>query len=176
MDFRSLTLGAKIRVAVFLILAVYLVYGGVASVVEFRELQLGQLTKNAANSDIYIDGANFSLFFLAGAGLVDTFLIMVTSISYTLIMLLLGVVISSLLRIIGLRKKLEIDKIEYKICFKVYYSLVFIGLIISLIITKGGLLLAIVMFELPSAVVMWLIYLSQLKKRSLPAKEETSDR
>lgn len=175
MGLGSLTAGARIRIIVFFLIAGYLVFGGAACVKEFRDLQLGQLTKDAANTEISIDGADFSLFFLAGAGLVDLMLVTVTAVSYTLVMLILGVVSAVLLRTIGLRKKLDITNEEYKLCAAGYAALVMIGLIVSLILTKGGLLLAIVLFELPSAAVMWVVYLTALKRRGLPQDQGSPD-
>ena len=170
MDFGALTLNAKIRIVIFFLIAGYLVFGGAVCVKEFRDLQLGQLTKDAANADITIDGADFSLFYIAGAGLVDFALITVTAVSYTLVMLVLSAVSALLLRAIGLRKSWDIAPAEYKLCSAGYAAMAVIGLIVSLILTRGRLLLAVALFELPSAVMVWLIYLLTLKRRSQPSE------
>lgn len=171
MDFRSLSRGARIRIAVFVVMAGFLVYQGAACVAGFRRLQLDQIAQNAANSEVYIDGADFSLFFLAGSGLLNTLLTAANAIAYTLVMLALGAVFALLLRAVGLRKSWAVDPAEHKLCATVYAAMIALGAIVSLILTKGGLLLAVVMFELPSAAMMWLIYLRELKRRTKTAKQ-----
>ena len=164
--FASLTRSSKIRTAVFLIAAACITAMAVNCVHAYQGYQMEEMFKGG-DGRLEIDGADFTWLFMSGLNFMKYTLIIVVLAAYTVFMVVFSAIISLSMRLIGLRKVRQDDMSEYKISGMGFIAVNVIGLIISLIITKGGLLLAILLFFVPQLLIVWAVYLSDLKKKSV---------
>lgn len=166
MDFKGLSKAGKIRTVVFLAVAALLIYWGVASVAAFREYQLRELI-DAPNNKVTFDGEDFTFFFVAEIALLNGVYVVIMLLAYFVAVLLVSAVAAVLLRVILLRRAWDVKKDEFNICSRVYACMAIVGVIISLIITRGGMVVTTVLYLLPPVLIVAFVYLLPLDRRSI---------
>lgn len=164
-SFASLPKISKIRCILFLMAAAGIVVMGVNCTSAYHGYQMEKLFSDI-NTNVVVDGVDFSWLFMAGLDAVNYTVSVITMIGYCIFMIVFSVIIALIFRLTGLRKVWQAGDTEFGISAAGYCVMTLLGIIISLIITKGGLVLAIMMFMLPQFAIIWLVYLLELRKRS----------
>ena len=166
MNFNNMTKTAKIRSIVFLAVSALVALIGVNMVEVCRDAQI-ELSIKDPSGKVIVDGADFTLFFVSGVGILNGFMTLVILVACIGAMLLIGLVAALLLRFIALRKSWTVDDGEYKFCVWGFRLIAAAGFVIALIVTKLGMVLSIAAMVLLPLLFIRLIYLTALKKRSV---------
>ena len=86
---------------------------------------------------------------------------------YGMMILIISAVVAVLIRLIVLNKVQHIRPEEFRICSTAYGVILILGIIVSLILTKGNMILTTMIYEMMPALFMYLLYILPLQKRSV---------
>ena len=166
MRFNDLTKAGKIRTCVFLGAAVALWLVAVIFLLTFRDAQFENVLNDPTqHSEKY--GFGFTLFFVKGMGLFNGIPMVVLLCIYGMMILIISAVVAVLIRLIVLNKVQHIRPEEFRICSTAYGVILILGIIVSLILTKGNMILTTMIYEMMPALFMYLLYILPLQKRSV---------
>lgn len=168
MNYSILTREGKLRTVIFLAAAVLLMLAGIYCIVSFRNCQLENVLNDPPRN---IDEKNFgfTLFFVKGMDLFNGFIMTILLCGYAAFMLVASVAVSLLMRFAVLRNTWDIQHEEFSICTKVYAATAIAGIVISLLITRGNMVVTTMIYEVIPVLFMTVLYILPLQKRSVIA-------
>lgn len=169
-----MNLAGKIRVIIFFVILIILAYFSVRFTCDIYNIDITNLVIDTNDTDkVYVDGSDFTpIYSLIGMG-ANFFFAALSYVLYTVFVLLVSLLLVLLLRFIGIRKGTQISEQEQKISKWMFMGITFTSVIIGLILTRGTLIIHLLIYTLIWVAVVWLIYIRRICRGSEPKGANT---
>ena len=138
----------KTRIIAFIIISIILSYFAIGYVYELYQSDINSVMVNTDEiKDINIDGSDFTpVFKLFGGGL-NGFILLITVGIDSVVILVVGLILSISFRVIGLNKNRCIGQEEYKIVKYAYIIILSISFLTGGISTRFSLIIPLILFN-----------------------------
>lgn len=169
--FNTLEKNEKRRLIIFIVIMLVLIYFAVGYSYEVSKLirEAQQQMSHSGSGDIYIDGADFSWFFIPMQFAVNGFISTILIGSYEIIIIIFSALFLGIFRAAAFRNTIEVQQEEYKLGKKIWLILSIASTVVSvLLMIRAGFtgIVTGVAFNLPVFFFSCLFYVWPLKKRT----------
>ena len=153
----------KIRVAVFTVILIILAYFSVGYTYEIYNVNAEDFLIDTNNiENVNIDGSDFTpIFKMFGIGF-NSIWIGITCVLYAFIVLIVSLLLVIPLRFVGIKKDTKITELEQMLSKWLFGGIIFWSVVVGLILTRGTVLVPLLIYTAIWSIVVWLIYIRRI--------------
>ena len=152
------------RIIVLAVILIVLSYWAAGSA--YGIYTAGKIEQLTNSGEVTIDGADFTpILDLAGYG-ANSFIGFLTSVAYGIVIAILSIILTITFRLIAIRNDSVISTLEKRATKWIFISILALSVIISLVITRGSVIIPLLIYSLTWALPAFLIYVLPVIKRN----------